>query len=172
MILFFSLGILIGLLLFFYGFKVLYELLVKGVVLKSKLSDAPQEIEFNEFGEYFIAFPSKLKVEKNKILITNKESNSIVDIKDVFYGFNFIKNKKKWEEFYRFKIEIKGSYIIEIKNKNEIDNLDFLIAKSITHLHKIIAIFSLVIGFNLTGLCVIALSSNQFQILIKNWFCH
>ena len=156
--------------LFFYGFKTLYKLLVKGVVLKSELNKTPQKIDFHELGEYFIAFPSKLKIEKNKIIITKKESNNTVEIKDIFYGFNFIKNLKKCEEFYRFKIEIKGSYIFEIKNKNEIGNIDFLIAKSITHFHKIIAIFSLVIGFNLTGICIIALYSNQFQILFNNWF--
>lgn len=130
-----------------------------------------KEFEINETGEYILAFPLNSEIDINQISLKNRHTSDTIELSEISFKFSFFKNLKKWTEFYKFKIQYLDSYLIEIKQESETDNnLNFLIAKSINNSHKILSLVSLVIGFNLIGISIIALLNNSIKILILNSF--
>jgi hypothetical protein len=159
--------VFIGTILFLSGIYGIYKILFKGFILSSNLNSLPQNIIFSDRDDYYISFPLKFNhtgCEFTLNSISNKDKR--ISFEENFFKFKFYRNNEKWREFYKFKIDIPGQYVLQNSSKSCQSNYDFIVAKAVSNIKKIFYIILLVFGFNLIGFGMFVLNSTEFQILV------
>ncbi len=170
-IIFLLIGI-IGLIMFYYGFRIfIKKYRCKTAIAELDFNENSTDINFKKSGLYSISFIGGSYANNTGNLdVTITNDNEDVEIVEKLIKGSFLYNNKIGTEFYQFEIENPGLYKMQFynidnlelkqsklvskrsfQNNLPIENIRVIVKEAITNFKYIFSILLMVFGFNIAG---------------------